>query len=80
MKVLTLLYLINFCLFVCFSFIFVWQLLNVPMLASWAIFYFAKDISHIYIALCLSGISGGLLEAPVSLTSFLCFLFRFIDS
>lgn len=38
------------------------------MLASWAIFYFAKDISHIYIALCLSGISGGLLEAPVSLT------------
>lgn len=37
------------------------------MLAAWAIFYFATDISQIYIALCLSGMSGGLLEAPVSL-------------
>lgn len=42
------------------------QILNLPMLAAWALFYFAKDIKQIYIALCLSGMSGGLLEAPVS--------------
>lgn len=35
------------------------------MLAAWALFYFATDISQIYIGLCLSGMSGGLLEAPV---------------
>lgn len=35
------------------------------MLAAWALFYFAKDISQVYIGLCLSGMSGGLLEAPL---------------
>lgn len=47
------------------------------MLAAWAIFYFATDILHIYIGLGLSGMSGGLLEAPVSfklitLPTFVC--------
>lgn len=40
------------------------------MLVAWALFYFAKDITQIYLGLCLSGMSGGLLEAPVSLTMF----------
>lgn len=50
---------------ICFLYL---QLLNVPMIIAFAIFYFATDIWHIYIALGLSGMSGGLLEAPVSLT------------
>lgn len=41
------------------------QLLNLPMLAAWALFFFAKDITQVYLGLCLSGMSGGLLEAPV---------------
>ncbi|XP_031638552.1 facilitated trehalose transporter Tret1-like [Contarinia nasturtii] len=41
------------------------QLLNFPMMAAWAIFYFSKNITHIYFALGLSGMSGGLLEAPL---------------
>lgn len=36
------------------------------MLVAWALFFFAKDITQIYLALRLSGMSGGLLEAPVS--------------
>lgn len=35
------------------------------MLAAWALFYFATNITQIYIALGLSGMSGGLLEAPL---------------
>uniref|UniRef100_A0A1B0D994 Major facilitator superfamily (MFS) profile domain-containing protein n=1 Tax=Phlebotomus papatasi TaxID=29031 RepID=A0A1B0D994_PHLPP len=41
------------------------QLVNVPMLMAWLIFHFSTEIFHLYIGLCLAGISGGLSEAPV---------------
>ncbi|XP_031620230.1 facilitated trehalose transporter Tret1-like [Contarinia nasturtii] len=43
------------------------QLLNLPMLAAWALLYYANSLTQIYIALGLSGMSGGLLEAPLLL-------------
>nr|QGW50611.1 gustatory receptor 1 [Propsilocerus akamusi] len=41
------------------------QLVNLPIFASWIVFYYAKHVSHLYIALCLGGFTGGMLEAPV---------------
>lgn len=43
------------------------QLLNLPMIVAWSLFYFATNMTQIYIGLCLMGMSGGLLEAPVSI-------------
>jgi MFS family permease len=34
------------------------QLVCVPLLASWIILYFASDVFHLYIALCVSGFTG----------------------
>lgn len=34
------------------------QLVCLPLLAAWIIFYFAKDVFHLYIALCVSGFTG----------------------
>lgn len=44
----------------------VMQILNIPMLFAWALLYFSTNIITIYAALGLAGLSGGLLEAPVS--------------
>ncbi|XP_037821378.1 facilitated trehalose transporter Tret1 isoform X2 [Lucilia sericata] len=41
------------------------QFVNLPILASWLLFHFATKTEHLYAALCLSGLGGGLMEAPV---------------
>lgn len=41
------------------------QIVNLPILASWLLFHFATSAEHLYAALCLAGLSGGLMEAPV---------------
>ncbi|GAB0095006.1 TRET1 [Sergentomyia squamirostris] len=41
------------------------QLVNLPILIAWLIFYFSTQVVHLYVGLCLAGITGGLLEAPV---------------
>ncbi|CRL04016.1 CLUMA_CG017134, isoform A [Clunio marinus] len=41
------------------------QIVCIPIFISWIIIYYAKDVAHLYIALCLSGFTGGILEAPV---------------
>ncbi|GLV41627.1 uncharacterized protein CBL_06856 [Carabus blaptoides fortunei] len=41
------------------------QLLNIPFLGAWLLFHYASTVDHLYMALCLTGLSGGLLEAPV---------------
>ncbi|XP_055312540.1 facilitated trehalose transporter Tret1 isoform X2 [Sitodiplosis mosellana] len=41
------------------------QLVNVPMIVSWLLFYFSTNVNYLYTGLCLSGLSGGLMEAPV---------------
>lgn len=42
------------------------QLVNLPFLAAWLLFHFASSTELLYLALCLTGFGGGLLEAPVS--------------
>lgn len=41
------------------------QIVNLPIIASWLLFHFATSTEHLYAALCLSGLTGGLMEAPV---------------
>ena len=41
------------------------QVINFPILAAWLLFHYSSDIYMLYAGLCLAGISGGLLEAPV---------------
>ncbi|XP_073832397.1 uncharacterized protein isoform X2 [Musca autumnalis] len=41
------------------------QFVNLPILASWLLFHFSSRTEHLYAALCLSGLGGGLMEAPV---------------
>lgn len=41
------------------------QIVNLPILASWLLFHFSTSTEHLYAALCLAGLSGGLMEAPV---------------
>lgn len=41
------------------------QIVNIPFLTAWLLFYFSTSIGHLYGALFLTGLSGGLLEAPV---------------
>lgn len=43
------------------------QLVNIPILISWLLFHFSTNIYFLYAGLCLSGLSGGLMEAPVRL-------------
>ncbi|XP_071451862.1 facilitated trehalose transporter Tret1-like [Hetaerina americana] len=38
---------------------------NIPFLVSWSLFYWSTSPSHLYAAMVLSGLAGGLLEAPV---------------
>ncbi|KAK9702321.1 Sugar transporter [Popillia japonica] len=41
------------------------QLVNIPFLCAWIMFKYTTSIYLIFLALCLTGLSGGLLEAPV---------------
>ncbi|KAH8318796.1 hypothetical protein KR074_006553, partial [Drosophila pseudoananassae] len=41
------------------------QFVNLPILAAWLLFHFATRTEHLYAALCLAGLGGGLMEAPV---------------
>lgn len=41
------------------------QLINIPFVAAWLLFYFSSEIWHIFLALILTGLGGGLMEAPV---------------
>lgn len=41
------------------------QLVNVPFFIAWLIFHYSTTTSHLYGALFLTGLAGGLLEAPV---------------
>ncbi|XP_050307000.1 facilitated trehalose transporter Tret1 isoform X2 [Anthonomus grandis grandis] len=40
------------------------QLVNIPFLAAWLLFHYATEPWHVFLALCITGFSGGLLEAP----------------
>lgn len=44
---------------------FIQQVVNLPIFGSWLLFFFSTDIWHLYAGLCLFGLSGGLMEAPV---------------
>ncbi|KAJ8737190.1 hypothetical protein PYW07_000461 [Mythimna separata] len=41
------------------------QMVNVPFFIAWLIFHFSTTTGHLYGALFLTGLAGGLLEAPV---------------
>lgn len=41
------------------------QIVNIPIVTAWLLFHFATSTGHLYGALFLTGLSGGLLEAPV---------------
>ncbi|XP_041987738.1 facilitated trehalose transporter Tret1-like [Aricia agestis] len=41
------------------------QVVNVPFFIAWIIFFYSSSTSHLYAGLCLTGLAGGLLEAPV---------------
>lgn len=39
---------------------------NVPFIVAWVMFHYASNVGMLYASLVLTGLSGGLLEAPVS--------------
>jgi predicted MFS family arabinose efflux permease len=41
-------------------------LVNVPFIVAWIMFHYASNVGMLYASLVLTGLSGGLLEAPVS--------------
>ncbi|KAG4080309.1 hypothetical protein HA402_010801 [Bradysia odoriphaga] len=41
------------------------QIVNIPILMAWLLFHFSTNVYHLYGGLCLVGLSGGLMEAPV---------------
>ncbi|XP_026332883.1 facilitated trehalose transporter Tret1-like [Hyposmocoma kahamanoa] len=41
------------------------QVVNLPFVIAWLIFHFSVNTAHLYGALVLTGLAGGLLEAPV---------------
>ncbi|KAK9870531.1 hypothetical protein WA026_008095 [Henosepilachna vigintioctopunctata] len=41
------------------------QLINIPFIASWLLYYFSSEIWHVFLALGITGLSGGLMEAPI---------------
>ncbi|KAF2902142.1 hypothetical protein ILUMI_04050 [Ignelater luminosus] len=41
------------------------QIVNFPLIGCWLLFRFADEVWQIYLALALTGLFGGLLEAPV---------------
>ena len=49
------------------------MLVNIPFIVAWIMFHFASNVAMLYCSLVLTGLGGGLLEAPVSLN----FIFYF---
>jgi hypothetical protein len=47
---------------------------NVPLIVAWVMFHYASNVGMLYASMVLTGLSGGLLEAPVSF-EILCWLF-----
>jgi hypothetical protein len=41
-------------------------LVNVPFIVAWIMFHYASNAGMLYASLVLTGLAGGLLEAPVS--------------
>lgn len=41
------------------------MLTTIPFITAWIIFYYANTAGMLFIALALTGLTGGLLEAPV---------------
>jgi MFS family permease len=41
-------------------------LVNVPFIVAWVVFHYANSVGMLYASLVLTGLGGGLLEAPVS--------------
>ncbi|KAK5646894.1 hypothetical protein RI129_005358 [Pyrocoelia pectoralis] len=41
------------------------QIINVPFIICWIIFYYANQLWHFYFALAMGGFFGGLVEAPI---------------
>jgi SP family facilitated glucose transporter-like MFS transporter 8 len=39
---------------------------NVPLIVAWVMFHSASNVGMLYASMVLAGLSGGLLEAPVS--------------
>jgi len=39
---------------------------NVPLTVAWVMFHYASNVGMLYASLVLTGLSGGLMEAPVS--------------
>lgn len=42
------------------------QMVNIPFFIAWLILHFSTTTGHLYGALFITGLAGGLLEAPVS--------------
>lgn len=42
------------------------QIIEIPVLIAWCLFYFSSNVYHLYGALSLTGIAGGLMEASVN--------------
>lgn len=41
------------------------QMINIPLSIAWLLFYVSTQVWHIMVALCIAGLMGGILEAPV---------------
>lgn len=50
------------------------QALTIPFLITWIMFYFADSVGMLYASLALTGLAGGLLEAPVSIFTIITYL------
>lgn len=47
------------------------QMVNIPFFIAWLILHFSTTTGHLYGALFITGLAGGLLEAPVSYFMFI---------
>jgi hypothetical protein len=45
---------------------------NVPFIVAWVMFHYASNVGTLYASLALTGLSGGLMEAPVSFDIVCC--------
>lgn len=53
------------------------QLVCLPILAAWVIFYYSYSVYHLYIALCLSGFAGKRATRVQSIKFYLRYPFNF---
>lgn len=42
------------------------QITNIPFLVAWLLFSFSTSVWQVFLALIITGLNGGLMEAPVS--------------